>query len=103
LNHQRNPQFAIVLPGFGQNFHDPPPFPRTQRPSLDNPHTIPNLAGALFVVSQELGGFPEGFLVKLVLHQPVDRDSHGLLHGGARHHSDLAFPDSPFLLSGHIG
>ena len=82
--------------GAGQYLLHPPSLARAQRTRFDDAHTIADLAGSIFIVRQKFRGFPLDFFIERVLHQPVDRNRNGFLHGRAGDGADLALADSSF-------
>jgi hypothetical protein len=97
---------SFVIPLFcsgssGQYLLNPPSLACAQRTRFDDAHSISDLAGSIFIVRQEFGGFPLNLFVKGVLYKSIDSDGNCLLHGRAGYRADLAFADSPFLFSTH--
>jgi hypothetical protein len=97
-----NRQSSIHTGGAGQHLFNPPSFSRTQRTRFDNAHAVTDLTRSILIVRQKLGGFPLNLLVKDVLHQPVNGDRYGLLHGRTGYGANLAFAESSFLFSTHL-
>jgi hypothetical protein len=96
-----NRQSSIRTNATRHFLHNPPSLACAQRTRFDDAHSISDLAGSIFIVRQEFGGFPLNLFVKDVPYKSVDSDGNCLLHGRAGYRADLAFADSPFLFSTH--
>src|SRR5207249_129567 len=72
----------------GQDLLHAPALPLGERPRLDDADGVA-LLRALLVVGHEGRGAPDGLVVDRVLHEPLHRHHHALLHLGRDHHADL--------------
>jgi hypothetical protein len=97
-----NLKSSIHSTGARQHFFHTPSLASTQRTRFHNAHSIPDLAGSVFIMRKKFRGFPLNLFIERVLHQSVHGNRDSFLHGRAGNGADLAFADSSFNIGSHV-